>query len=154
VRLVRFGALIVRLASRGPGSPTPTLRIWLAPGSIAATAFWEESTATYRKVCTVWVTSAKQVSTRDRRMTQLIECCAAGELVPSQRYGEAPRWLERAAAAAAAAPGVADVVVSPPAPESPGDRHAGEQERHHAWGAPPQSGSTGVGRRVQRPSVT
>jgi uncharacterized protein YdeI (YjbR/CyaY-like superfamily) len=71
--------------------------------SIAATAFWEQSTATYRKLCTVWVTSAKQATTRDRRLTQLVECCAAGELVPSQRYGEAPRWLERAAAAAAAA---------------------------------------------------
>lgn len=71
--------------------------------STAATAFWKQSTATYRKVCTVWVTSAKKASTRARRMTQLIECCAAGELVPSQRYGEAPRWLERAAAAAAAA---------------------------------------------------
>jgi uncharacterized protein YdeI (YjbR/CyaY-like superfamily) len=71
--------------------------------SPAATAFWEASTATYRKVCTVWVTSAKQDSTHDRRMTQLIECCAAGELVPNQRYGQVPRWVERAAAAAAAA---------------------------------------------------
>lgn len=84
-----------------PGLPDP-YAAQLA-GSTAATAFWKESTATYRKLCTVWVTSAKQVSTRDRRMTQLIECCAAGELVPSQRYGEVPRWLERAAAAAAAA---------------------------------------------------
>jgi len=49
------------------------------------------------------VTSAKQEATRDRRMTQLIECCAAGELVPSQRYGELPSWLSRAADAAAAA---------------------------------------------------
>ena len=45
----------------------------------AAAAFWEASTATYRKVCTVWVTSAKQESTRDRRMTQLVECCAAAD---------------------------------------------------------------------------
>ena len=45
-------------------------RIAAAP---AATAFWEASTATYRKVCTVWVTSAKHESTRDRRMTQLID---------------------------------------------------------------------------------
>lgn len=71
--------------------------------SAAATAFWEEATATYRRVCTVWVMSAKQESTRDRRMAQLVECCAAGELVPNQRYGEVPRWLERAAAAAASA---------------------------------------------------
>jgi hypothetical protein len=58
---------------------------------------------TYRKVCTLWVTSAKQESTRDRRMTQLIECCAAGELVPHQRYGDVPGWVRRAAAAAEAA---------------------------------------------------
>jgi len=71
--------------------------------SPAATAFWDASTATYRKVCAVWVTSAKQDSTRARRMTQLIECCAAGELVPNQRYGDVPKWVERAAAAAASA---------------------------------------------------
>jgi uncharacterized protein YdeI (YjbR/CyaY-like superfamily) len=71
--------------------------------SPAATAFWEGSTASYRKICTAWVTSAKQESTRDRRITQLIECSAAGELVPNQRYGDTPRWVERAVAAAAAA---------------------------------------------------
>ena len=73
--------------------------------SPAATAFWEASSATYRKVCAVWVTSAKQDATRARRMTQLIECCADGVLVPNQRYGETPKWVERAAAAAAEAPG-------------------------------------------------
>ncbi len=71
--------------------------------SPAATAFWDASTASYRKVCAVWVASAKQEATRERRMTQLIECCAAGELVPNQRYGDIPRWVERAAAAAAEA---------------------------------------------------
>lgn len=71
--------------------------------SAAATAFWEASTPSYRKVCTAWVTSAKRESTRVRRMAQLIECSAAGELVPNQRYGDTPRWVERAAAAAAAA---------------------------------------------------
>ena len=71
--------------------------------SPAATAFWEASTATYRKVCAVWVTSAKQDVTRARRMAQLIQCSAEGELVPNQRYGDVPRWLARAAAAAAEA---------------------------------------------------
>jgi len=49
------------------------------------------------------VTSAKQDVTRARRMRQLIECCADGVLVPNQRYGDIPRWVERAAAAAAEA---------------------------------------------------
>ncbi len=71
--------------------------------SAAASAFWETATATYRKVCTTWVTTAKQEPTRDRRMTQLIECSAAGELAPNQRYGDPPRWLVRAAESAAAA---------------------------------------------------
>lgn len=75
----------------------------LLAASAAASAFWQIATPSYRKVCVTWVTSAKQEATRDRRMMQLIECSAVGEMIPSQRYGEAPRWLERAAAAAAAA---------------------------------------------------
>jgi len=73
--------------------------------SPAATAFWEATTRTYRKVCTNWVLTAKQQATRDRRMAQLVECSAAGELIPSQRYGELPAWAERAARAAQEAAG-------------------------------------------------
>ncbi|WP_408896719.1 YdeI/OmpD-associated family protein [Nocardioides sp. R1-1] len=71
--------------------------------SPAATAFWKEATPTYRKICVNWVVTAKQEATRDRRMAQLVEDSAAGRLIPSQRYGEIPKWVERAAAAAAAA---------------------------------------------------
>lgn len=66
----------------------------------AAVAFLATAPASYRKLCIHWVTSAKQEATRDRRMSQLVECCAAGLLVPSQRYGDAPGFLARAAAAA------------------------------------------------------
>ncbi|HET8927895.1 MAG TPA: YdeI/OmpD-associated family protein [Microbacterium sp.] len=69
----------------------------------AASAFWQNATATYRRQCAHWVLSAKQESTRERRLVQLIEDSAAGRLVPFQRYGDAPKWVERAAAAAAAA---------------------------------------------------
>jgi uncharacterized protein YdeI (YjbR/CyaY-like superfamily) len=69
----------------------------------AAAAFWAETTPSYRKICINWVTSAKQSSTNDARMAQLIEDSAAGRLIPSQRYGRAPAWVARAAAAAAAA---------------------------------------------------
>jgi uncharacterized protein YdeI (YjbR/CyaY-like superfamily) len=69
----------------------------------AASAFWAQATASYRKVVTNWVLTAKQEATRDKRMTQLLEDCAAGRLVPPQRYGELPKWVERAAAAAEAA---------------------------------------------------
>lgn len=73
--------------------------------SPAAAAFWTAATATYRKLCTNWVLTAKQQTTRDRRMAQLVECSAAGEVIPSQRYGETPSWILRAAAAAQEASG-------------------------------------------------
>ncbi|MBB2890270.1 YdeI/OmpD-associated family protein [Flexivirga oryzae] len=69
--------------------------------SPAATAFLAAATATYRRQCINWVLTAKQQATRDRRLAQLIECSAAGEVVPFQRYGELPKWVRRAAAAAA-----------------------------------------------------
>ena len=82
----------------------------LAPGYAArlaadasASAFWEVATASYKKVALHWVMSAKQEATRDKRMTQLLEDSAAGRLIPSQRYGTRPRWVERAAEAARAA---------------------------------------------------
>jgi uncharacterized protein YdeI (YjbR/CyaY-like superfamily) len=68
----------------------------------AAAAFWAETTPSYRKVCINWVQSAKQQATNDKRMAQLVEESAAGRLIQSQRYGETPKWVERAAAAAKA----------------------------------------------------
>jgi uncharacterized protein YdeI (YjbR/CyaY-like superfamily) len=64
-----------------------------------ASAFWEVATPSYRKICIVWVTGAKQQATNDRRMAQLLEDHAAGRMIPSQRYGEPPKWVERAAEA-------------------------------------------------------
>lgn len=69
--------------------------------SAAATAFWDLATPSYRKVATSWVLSAKQAATRDRRMAQLVGDSAAGRLIPSQRYGATPKWVARAALAAA-----------------------------------------------------
>jgi len=71
--------------------------------SPAATAFWEAATPTYRRVCVNWVLTAKQEATRDRRMAQLVDDSAAGRLIPSQRYGETPKWVAAAARAAEAA---------------------------------------------------
>ena len=65
-----------------------------------AAAFWAEATPSYRKVCVSWVCSAKQQTTRDRRMAQLVDDCANGRLIKSQSYGDPPGWLARAAAAA------------------------------------------------------
>jgi len=69
----------------------------------AASAFLHEATATYRRQVTHWVLSAKQEATRERRLVQLIDDSAAGRLVSFQRYGDTPKWVERAAAAARAA---------------------------------------------------
>lgn len=71
--------------------------------SAAASAFWDLATPSYRRVASTWVLSAKQATTRDRRMGQLVADSAAGRLIPSQRYGTTPRWVERAALAAAQA---------------------------------------------------
>ena len=71
----------------------------------AASAFWQEATPSYRRVAVHWVTGAKQQATRDRRMAQLVADSAAGRLIAPQRYGDPPRWVERAAEAARAAGG-------------------------------------------------
>lgn len=63
-----------------------------------ASAFWALAAPSYRKSCIWWVVSAKQEATRARRMQTLIECCAAYEPIPSQRYGEVPAWVTRARA--------------------------------------------------------
>lgn len=72
-------------------------------GEPRAAAFWDAATEGYRKQAASWVVTAKQEATRERRLAQLIECCAGGELIPPQRYGETPSWVARAAAAAEAA---------------------------------------------------
>lgn len=77
----------------------------LMAASPAASAFWAEATPSYRRICMVWVTSAKQPATNDKRMQQLIDDHAAGRMIPSQRYGEAPKWVARAAAAAQSSSG-------------------------------------------------
>jgi uncharacterized protein YdeI (YjbR/CyaY-like superfamily) len=71
----------------------------------AAAAFWDAATPGYRRVVTHWVGDAKQAVTRERRLAQLVEDCAAGRLVKPMRYGTEPVWVARAAAAAAAARG-------------------------------------------------
>ena len=69
----------------------------------AAAAFWELATPSYRTTAENWVVSAKREQTRESRLAQLIEDSAAGRLISSQRYGEEPKWVAKAAAAARAA---------------------------------------------------
>ncbi|MGR2751900.1 YdeI/OmpD-associated family protein [Agromyces arachidis] len=66
----------------------------------AASAFLDAATTTYRREVVHWVLSAKREETRERRLAQLIESSAAGLLIPPQRYGTTPKWVERAAEAA------------------------------------------------------
>ncbi|MEP7334080.1 MAG: YdeI/OmpD-associated family protein [Terracoccus sp.] len=60
-----------------------------------ASSFWDAATAGYRKVATNWVVTAKQESTRRRRMAQLVDDCTNFRLIPSQRYGDEPAWARR-----------------------------------------------------------
>jgi uncharacterized protein YdeI (YjbR/CyaY-like superfamily) len=64
-----------------------------------AATFWALATPNYRRIATHWVLSAKQPATRDRRIQQLVADCAAGQLIPSQRYGTEPSWVAKARAA-------------------------------------------------------
>ena len=65
-------------------------------GDPRAASFWAAATSSYRRVATHWVVSAKQDATRDRRMAQLVADSAAGQLIPSQRYGTEPVWVAKA----------------------------------------------------------
>ncbi|MBD3757060.1 MAG: YdeI/OmpD-associated family protein [Microbacterium sp.] len=69
----------------------------------AAQAFWEAAPPSYRRVAGNWVLSAKREQTRADRLATLVADCAAGRLIPPQRYGDEPRWVARAAAAASSA---------------------------------------------------
>lgn len=69
----------------------------------AAHAFWRAATPGYRRICASWLHGAKREQTRDARLVTLVADCAAGRLISSQRYGETPAWVARAAAAAASA---------------------------------------------------
>jgi uncharacterized protein YdeI (YjbR/CyaY-like superfamily) len=50
-----------------------------------ARAFFEAQPPSYRRAAIHWVTSAKKPETRERRLSQLIECSAAGRPVPPLR---------------------------------------------------------------------
>ncbi|HUQ00610.1 MAG TPA: YdeI/OmpD-associated family protein, partial [Aeromicrobium sp.] len=55
-----------------------------------AAQFWAAATPSYRKHAKAWVLSAKQEATRERRMAALVDDCAAGRLIKTQRYGTEP----------------------------------------------------------------
>jgi uncharacterized protein YdeI (YjbR/CyaY-like superfamily) len=46
-----------------------------------AARFFDAQTASYRRACCNWVAGAKQAATRERRLGQLVEHCARGELL-------------------------------------------------------------------------
>ena len=54
----------------------------------AAWQWWQAQRPGYRRVATWWVVSAKQETTRDRRLATLIEDSAAGRMIKSQLYGQ------------------------------------------------------------------
>lgn len=61
----------------------------------AAMMFWEAATPSYRRTVAHWIASAKRATTRQQRAEQLVADCAAGRLVPTQRYGRPPAWVGR-----------------------------------------------------------
>lgn len=53
-----------------------------------AWGFYQTTTPTYRKVTTRWVMSAKQESTKLKRLNELINDCAAGKCIKAMSYGK------------------------------------------------------------------
>ncbi len=53
-----------------------------------AWAFYQTTTPTYRKVTTRWVMSAKQKTTRLKRLNELINDCSMGKSIKSMSYGK------------------------------------------------------------------
>jgi uncharacterized protein YdeI (YjbR/CyaY-like superfamily) len=63
--------------------PSPALaRLKADP---AAWSYWQSRPPGYRRIAAWWVISAKRAETRERRLVTLIEDCAAGRLIRSQR---------------------------------------------------------------------
>jgi|SRR5688572_23217289 uncharacterized protein YdeI (YjbR/CyaY-like superfamily) len=58
--------------------------------SDAARAYWDAQSRSYRRTVSFWVVSAKQQSTRERRLAQLIADCEAGRPVKAMGYGRTP----------------------------------------------------------------
>ena len=65
----------------------------------AASAWLAAASATYRRIAIHWVLSAKQETTRERRLAELIRDSASGQLIKPQRYGEVPTWVVKNRAA-------------------------------------------------------
>ena len=53
-----------------------------------ACALYQVADTTYRKVTTRWVRSAKQDTTRLKRLNELITDCAAGRNIKAMSYGK------------------------------------------------------------------
>lgn len=85
-------------SSESPERELPESYASLLAANARASLFWSAATRGYRKVVKHWVMSAKQEATRDRRMAELIDDCAAGRLIKPQRYGTEPAWVARARA--------------------------------------------------------
>ena len=66
---------------------TPAYRDQLASNP-AALAYFEKAAPSYRKQVSWWVISAKKEETRQRRLSTLIESCAAGEVIPPLRWSK------------------------------------------------------------------
>ncbi len=56
-------------------------------GDAAAWDWWQAQTPGYRRTATWWVVSAKQQTTRDRRLGTLVADCAAGRMIKPLTYG-------------------------------------------------------------------
>jgi uncharacterized protein YdeI (YjbR/CyaY-like superfamily) len=64
-------------------APGHTRKLRANPG---AWAYFQQRPPSYRTAVTFWVMSAKQEATRERRLQQLIQACAAGRPIAAMSY--------------------------------------------------------------------
>ena len=81
----------VRIAYENRPADLPTGMLKRLRADPKARRHWEGESATYRRAAAYWVTSARQESTRQRRLAQLIADSAAGQPIKPLSYGRGRR---------------------------------------------------------------
>lgn len=75
--------------NRSPDMPEPYAGI--LKQNAAALAYYQAQPPSYRKVVNWYVVAAKKEETRLKRLSELIECCAAGRMIPAMEKLKKPK---------------------------------------------------------------
>ncbi len=68
-----------------PSVDLPPAYSQLLQSNVDAWEYYQQRPASYRRITTYWVMSAKREETRDRRLATLVDCCAKRTPIPPMR---------------------------------------------------------------------